>query len=179
MKRPSDYFKSLNLAVIDPMTALYIKEQVLTLPNVDLLEGSKEFEELQSIIAEHFPEALGIKPKEVEKVVEVKKEEPVISGEDLKKLKQNEIDDIKSQITKIEELIELLNETLSETPNDEQSKETLELLNETLPDLKSHLTELEGKFEKGGNVPDNLTNEMVLENAQQAKSEINDALSRL
>ncbi len=149
-KSPLDYFKSLDLSKLDSMTSQYIKESVLTLPNINLLEGTKEFEELQSIIESDFPEAIGIKPKEIETPKPKIEEKPAISKEDLKKLKQLEIDDIKSQIQKMEELSELL----METQDDEKSKETLELFNETLPDLKAHLKELEGKFEDGGDVGD-------------------------
>jgi len=74
--KPSEYFKKLDLSALDAMTSQFIREKIYTFKNVDLLEGTKEFEILQNKIESDFPLALGIQPK-VEVAPAKKKVEPV------------------------------------------------------------------------------------------------------
>lgn len=139
MQKPSDYFKKLDLAHLDANTAQFIREKILTLPNIDILEGTKEFETIKAIVEENFPRAIGIEPKVVEVIPETVVEEviePIIDE------KQVEIDSISGQVSELSSLVELLNEMITENPNDLESVEVLELYNETLQDLKDKLSKL-------------------------------------
>jgi hypothetical protein len=143
MQKPSDYFKKLDLAHLDANTAQFIREKILTLPNVDVLEGTREFETIKAIVEENFPRAIGIEPVVIEPIVEVIPEviieeviEPIIDE------KQVEIESISGQVSELGSLVELLNEMITENPDDLESVEVLELYNETLQDLKEQLVKL-------------------------------------
>ncbi len=143
MTKPSDYFKKLDLAHLDANTAQIIREKVLTLPNIDILENTKEFETLKAIIEENFPRAIGIEPVVIEPIVEVVPEvivEEVITP--VIDTKQIEIDSITTQVSEMSDLIELMNEVVSENKDDLDSKDILELYNDTLVDLKDKLSKL-------------------------------------
>ncbi len=151
MIKPSDYFKKLDLAHLDANTAQVIREKVLTLPNVDILSGTREFETLKAIIEENFPRAIGIEPIVIEPVVEFVVEPiveivpEVIIEEVIAPVidtKQIEIDSITTQVSEMSDLIELMNEVVSENKDDLDSKDVLELYNETLVDLKDKLSKL-------------------------------------
>ncbi|MEK6884991.1 MAG: hypothetical protein AABY22_35495, partial [Nanoarchaeota archaeon] len=146
MEKPSEYFKKLDLAHLDANTAQIIREKVLTLNNIDILDRTKEFETLKAIIEENFPRAIGIEPVVeviIEPIVEIIPEviieevvAPVIDA------KQVEIESISNQVSEISDLIELLNEVVLENPSDLESTDVLELYGETLLDLKDKLSKL-------------------------------------
>jgi hypothetical protein len=143
MEKPSDYFRKLDLAHLDVNTAQFIREKVLTLPNIDILSGTKEFETLKAIIEENFPRAIGIEPKAIEPIIEIVPEviiEEVIAP--VIDTKQVEIDSITTQVSEMSDLIELMNEVVAENKDDLDSKDILELYNDTLVDLKDKLSRL-------------------------------------
>lgn len=147
MQKPSEYFKKLDLAHLDANTSQFIREKVLTLPNIDILEGTKEFETLKAIIEESFPRAVGIEPIVVKAIVEPILE--VVPEVIIEKViapvidtKQIEIDSITTQVSEMSDLIELMNEVVSENKDDLDSRDVLELYNETLVDLKDKLSKL-------------------------------------
>lgn len=157
--RPSEFFKSLDLSKLDSMTQIYIREKVFGFPNIDLLEGTKEFEILQKKIENDFPLALGIQPK-VDIAPPVKKKEPIktepikIESKKVKTKvsaaeKQQKINDANEKITEIKDMIDLLTMTLTDKPKDVESKDMLELMHMTLPDLELQLAEIK-KMADGG-----------------------------
>ena len=133
--RPSEFFKSLDLSKLYSMTQIYIREKVFGFPNIDLLEGTKEFEILQKKIENDFPLALGIQPK-VDIAPPVKKKEPIktepikIESKKVKTKvsaaeKQQKINDANEKITEIKDMIDLLTMTLTDKPKDVESKDML------------------------------------------------------
>lgn len=142
MQKPSDYFKKLDLAHLDANTAQFIREKVLTLPNIDILEGTKEFETIKAIVEENFPRAIGIEPivevipePIVEEVIE-EIVEPIIDT------KQEEIKTISGQVSEMTDLIDLLSELVAENPSDLDSLDVLELYKENLAELADKLKSL-------------------------------------
>jgi len=149
--KPSEFLKKLDLSKLDANTATLIRSDLLAYDNVDLLEGSPEFEEVKKLIEENYPQALGIIPipkadiKKPEPIVEVKKLKPMpIKKSSKKEEKQKHQEEIQS----MSELIELIEDTVKENPKDTETKEYLELLQDTLADMKTK------KFEDGGGVGD-------------------------
>ena len=155
--KPSEFLKKLDLSKLDANTATLIRSDLLAYDNVDLLEGSPEFEEVKKLIEENYPQALGIipipkadikkpEPKKIikpEPIVEVKKLKPMpIKKSSNKEEKQKHQEEIQS----MSELIELIEDTVKENPKDTETKEYLELLQDTLADMKTK------KFEDGGGV---------------------------
>ena len=126
--KPSEYFKKLDLGALDSMTAQFIREKIYTFKNVDLLEGTKEFEILQNKIESDFPLALGIQPKvevappakkKVEPVkVEPKKGKVKVSVSEKKK----KIEELTNLISETNEMIELSEMTLTVNPNDIETR---------------------------------------------------------
>ena len=142
MQKPSDYFKKLDLAHIDANTTQFIIEKILTLPNVDILENTKEFETIKAIVEENFPRAIGIEPvievipePIVEEVIE-EIVEPIIDT------KQEEIKTISGQVSEMTDLIDLLSELVAENPSDLDSLDVLELYKENLVELADKLKSL-------------------------------------
>ncbi len=148
--KPSIFFKSLNLAAFNEQTQQYIREAVLTFPNIDLLEGTKEFAMLQQQVNEHYQLALGKAPVVPKK--EEKAPEPKVVKVDAKKkedeAKAEKTAAIQAQIVEMDELLELLNETLAANPKDTETSEMIELLTETKQGLQAEL----GTFADGGSV---------------------------
>ena len=138
MNKPSDYFKKLDLAHLDANTAQFIREKVLTLPNIDILEGTKEFETIKAIVEENFPRAIGIEP-----IVELIPE-PIIEAvvEPIIDTKQEEIKTISGQVSEMTDLIDLLSELVAENPSDLDSLDVLELYKENLVELADKLKAL-------------------------------------
>ncbi len=126
--------------MLPDQTQQYIREAVFAFPNIDLLEGTKEFAILQEQVKEFYPEALG-QPKKTETKPEAA---PV---------KVDKKAALQAQITENSELIDLLKETLKEKPKDTETKELLELLKETDVELKKQLK----SFEDGGAVATDTT----------------------
>lgn len=143
MQKPSDYFKKLDLAHLDANTAQFIREKVLTLPNIDILEGTKEFETIKAIVEESFPRAIGIEPVVIEPVIEVVPE-PIIEAvvEPIIDTKQEEIKTISGQVSEMTDLIDLLSELVAENPSDLDSLDVLELYKESLVELSDKLKSL-------------------------------------
>lgn len=151
MNKPSDYFNKLDLAHLDANTAQFIREKVLTLPNIDILEGTKEFETIKAIVEENFPRAIGIEPVVIEPIIEVVHEpiieevveeivEPII--EPIIDTKQEEIKTISGQVSEMTDLIDLLSELVAENPSDLDSLDVLELYKENLVELADKLKSL-------------------------------------
>lgn len=143
MIKPSDYFKKLDLAYLDANTAQFIREKILTLPNIDVLEGTKEFETIKAIVEESFPRAIGIEPVVVAPIVE-EIPEPIIEAvvEPIIDTKQEEIKTISGEIAEMTDLVDLLNEVVAENPQDLDSMDVLELYKETLVELSNKLKSL-------------------------------------
>jgi len=147
MNKPSDYFKKLDLAHLDANTAQFIREKILTLPNVDILENTKEFETIKAIVEESFPRAIGIEPVVIEPVIEVV-HEPIVEEvieeivEPIIDTKQEEIKTISGQVSEMTDLIDLLSELVAENPSDLDSLDVLELYKENLVELADKLKSL-------------------------------------
>lgn len=147
MQKPSDYFKKLDLAHLDANTAQFIREKILTLPNVDILENTKEFETIKAIVEESFPRAIGIEPVVTELIIEVVPE-PIIEEvieeivEPIIDTKQEEIKTISGQVSEMTDLIDLLSELVAENPSDLDSLDVLELYKENLVELADKLKSL-------------------------------------
>jgi len=152
--KPSEYFKKLDLSALDAMTSQFIREKIYTFKNVDLLEGTKEFEILQNKIESDFPLALGIQPKvevapPAKKKVEPVKVEPAKKSKVPAAEKQQKIEEAQQKITEINDMIDLLTMTLADNPKDSESQDMLELMQMTLPDLEAQLAEVK-KMADGG-----------------------------
>jgi hypothetical protein len=59
MANPREYFKSLNLTKLPEPAAAFIDTQILSDPDIDLLEPDDEdFEAVKDLISQDFPEAV-------------------------------------------------------------------------------------------------------------------------
>ncbi len=158
--KPSEFFKRLDLSKLDANTAQYVREEILSFDNTDLLDGTPEFDAVRKMIEENYPQALGIIPVPDKVIDETKKIEPVkktvtgkVNKKEQERLKKEEQkaakEKHKQEIEEIEGLIELMDDTVKANPKDEDSKDYLELLQDTIKELKKK------KFEEGGEVDDN------------------------
>lgn len=143
MNKPSDYFKKLDLAHLDANTAQFVRERILILPNIDIVEGTKEFETFKAIVEESFPRAIGIEPVIIEPIIEIVPE-PIIEAvvEPIIDTKQEEIKTISGQVSEMTDLIDLLSELVAENPSDLDSLDVLELYKENLAELADKLKSL-------------------------------------
>lgn len=158
--KPSEFFKRLDLSKLDANTAQYVREEILSFDNTDLLDGTPEFQAVREMIEENYPQALGIIPVPEKVIDETKKTEPVkktvtgkVNKKEQERLKKEEQkaakEKHKQEVEEIEGLIELMQDTVKANPKDEDSKDYLELLQDTIKELKKK------KFEEGGEVDDN------------------------
>ncbi len=156
----SEFFKRLDLSKLDPNTAQYIRSEILSFENIKLLDGTTEFDEVRNMIEENYPQALGIIPVP-QKDIEDKKKEPVkvpkeitgkVNKKEQKRLQEEEKKAAKQkhkqEVEEISNLIELMEDTIKDNPNDTDSKDYLELLQDTITELKKK------KFEEGGRLSD-------------------------
>lgn len=152
----SEFFKRLDLSKLDPNTANYIRQEILSFQNINMLDGTPEFDAVREMVEENYPQALGIIPVP-DKDIESKKTEPKeITGKVNKKEQQRLEKEQKEaakkkhkeEVEEIEGLIELMEDTVKGNPNDTDSKDYLELLQDTIKELRKK------KFEEGGEVGD-------------------------
>lgn len=155
--KPSEFFKKLDLSKLDANTAQYIREEILSFGNTDLLDGTPEFEEVRKMIEDNYPQALGIIPvpeKDIEEHISKKTEPKIITGK-VNKKEQKELEkkekeaakqEHKQKVSEISDMIELMQDTVKGNPNDADSKDYLDLLQDTLADLRKK------KFETGGEI---------------------------
>ena len=150
----SEFFKRLDLSKLDPNTANYIRQEILSFQNINMLDGTPEFDAVREMVEENYPQALGIIPVP-DKDIESKKTEPKeITGKVNKKEQQRLEKEQKEaakkkhkeEVEEIEGLIELMEDTVKGNPNDTDSKDYLELLQDTIKELRKK------KFEEGGGI---------------------------
>lgn len=150
----SEFFKRLDLSKLDPNTANYIRQEILSFQNINMLDGTPEFEAVREMVEENYPQALGIIPVP-EKDIEDKKTQPKeitgkVNKKEQQRLEKEEKEAAKEkhkqEVEEIEGLIELMEDTVKDNPNDTDSKDYLELLQDTLKELKKK------KFEEGGSI---------------------------